>query len=279
MHTALHVWPMMCEECCAAPRFFLNIQLEHCKRCNLVICGDCFAKNCSAGLERDPRVPYIHGWQYYGLRKRFTSAHRRHYLDKEVPSLLPQIGRPRPVQPGGHIVNTLLVTGRRDIEDSSDSWSSSVSAQDGSQGDADTQELRTEVIIRTLRDELENLSGGPEGPISQLECEQCWTTFSGREEESTCIKCTGLLCGRCMTYRSCVRPGGPAGSNHQPVDCASSRPNRPWMVELERALEWQRERRVQQAFDQYDEESARHSSEATQLVEPVPEPFPAETLL
>ena len=75
------------------------------------------------------------------------------------------------MQPGGHIVNTLLVTGRRDIEDSSDSWSSSVSAQDGSQGDADTQELRTEVIIRTLRDELENLAGGPQGPISQHECE------------------------------------------------------------------------------------------------------------
>ena len=67
----------------------------------------------------------------------FTWEHRKYFLKSELPSLFLQ--------------QRNLCTSNRFIEDDSDSWSSGMSAEDGSQGDADTQELRTEVILGTFR--------------------------------------------------------------------------------------------------------------------------------
>ena len=151
LHSAQQKWPIQCEECGAMPSAILDVQLEHCKRCNKVICEECFAMNCSAGAElrrtrMDPTNP-----------NPFTWVHRNYFLNSELPSLFLQ--------------QRNLCTPNRFIEDDSDSWSSGMSAEDvsssgmsaeddsrsgmsaedGSQGDADTQELRTEVILGTFR--------------------------------------------------------------------------------------------------------------------------------
>ena len=152
LHNAQPKWPIQCEECGAMESDSLDVQLEHCKRCNKVICEECFATNCSAGAElrrtrMDPTNPNPLTWE-----------HRKYFLKSELPSLFLQ--------------QRNLCTSNRFIEDDSDSWSSgmsaedvsssgmsaeddspsgSMSAEDGSQGDADTQELRTEVILGTFR--------------------------------------------------------------------------------------------------------------------------------
>ena len=65
----------------------------------------------------------------------------------------------------------------------SDSWSSSISAEDGSQADADTQELRTEVILGTESHDRWTVSADvPGGSAAEFECELCGTTFNGHED-------------------------------------------------------------------------------------------------
>ena len=157
IHNAKQKWLIQCvecEECGAMESDSLDVQLEHCKRCNKVICEECFAMNCSAGAElRRTRMDFV-----ATNPNPFTWVHRNYFLNSELPSLFLQ--------------QRELCTPMRSIEDDSDSWSSgmsaedvsssemsaeddsrsgSMSAEDGSQGDADTQELRTEVILGTFR--------------------------------------------------------------------------------------------------------------------------------
>ena len=152
-HKAQQTWPIHCEECGAMESDILDVQLEHCKRCNKVICEECFATNCSAGAElRRTRMDFV-----ATNPNPFTWVHRNYFLNSELPSLFLQ--------------QRNLCTPNRFIEDDSDSWSSGMSAEDvsssgmsaeddsrsgtsaedGSQADADTQELRTEVILGTFR--------------------------------------------------------------------------------------------------------------------------------
>ena len=156
LHNAEQKWLIQCvecEECGAMESDSLDVQLEHCKRCNKVICEECFAANCSAGAElRSTRMDFV-----ATDPNPFTWVHRNYFLNSELPSLFLQ--------------QRNLCTPNRSIEDDSDSWSSGMSAEDvsssgmsaeddsrsgmsaedGSQGDADTQELRTEVILGTFR--------------------------------------------------------------------------------------------------------------------------------
>ena len=163
IHAAQQVWPIQCEECGAMPSAILDVQLEHCKRCNTVICEECFAMNCSAGPEL--RGPPLHPTN----PNSFTWVHRNYFLKSELPTLFAQ--------------QRNLFTPTRFIEDDSDSWSSSISAEDGTQADADTQELRTEVILGTESHDRWTVSADvPGGSAAELECELCGTPFNGHED-------------------------------------------------------------------------------------------------
>ena len=183
LHSAQQKWPIQCEEGGAMESDSLDVQLEHCKRCNKVICEECFAMNCSAGPEL--RGPPLHPTN----PNSFTWVHRNYFLKSELPTLFAQ--------------QRNLFTPTRFIEDDSDSWSSGMSAEDGSrsgpsaeddsrsgmsaedgsQADADTQELRTEVILGTESHDRWTVSADVQGgSAAELDCEFCETTFNGHED-------------------------------------------------------------------------------------------------
>ena len=99
----------------------------------------------------------------------FTWVHRNYFLKSELPTLFAQ--------------QRNLFTPTRFIADDSDSWSSRISAEDGTQADADTQELRKEVILGTESHDRWTVSADvPGGSAAELECEFCETTFNRHED-------------------------------------------------------------------------------------------------